>query len=92
MAHLLKAASAVGRICVLEIEAEAPNSLQDATFGDSHTIWAQHSSGSFTQFDLRESTKPMDGINRVASTWNPNGSVTFITDNQERWEAPYDDV
>ncbi|KAH6910780.1 hypothetical protein BKA70DRAFT_1271501 [Coprinopsis sp. MPI-PUGE-AT-0042] len=70
----------------------AEGSISDAAFGDSHTIWAQHSSGSFTQFDLRESTKPMDAINRVSTTWNPNGSVTFITDNKERWEVPYDDV
>ncbi|KAG5220604.1 WD40 repeat protein [Salix suchowensis] len=36
--------------------------VTDIAFGDSHAIWAQHSSGTFAQLDLRNCTKPLDSI------------------------------
>jgi WD repeat-containing protein 24 len=59
---------------------------------DSHAICAQHSSGMFSQIDLRDSTKPLDLIPRVAATWEASGSVAFVADRTRRWEVPYDDV
>ncbi|TFK20632.1 WD40 repeat-like protein [Coprinopsis marcescibilis] len=67
-------------------------SISDIAFGDSHALWAQHSSGTFSQFDLRETSKPIDSISRVSGTWGPRGSLAFITDHRSRWETPYDDI
>ncbi|KAH9481800.1 GATOR complex protein WDR24 [Psilocybe cubensis] len=66
--------------------------VTDITFGDSHAIWAQHTSGSFSQIDLRDATKPIDAIPRVATTWEATGSMAFVVDKADRWEVPYDDI
>ena len=64
----------------------------DIAFRDSHALWAQHATGSFSQFDLRDVTKPIDSMPRVAATWDVSGSVTFVADVNDRWEIPYDDM
>lgn len=66
----------------------------DLHFRDSHALWTQNSSGAFTQLDLREATKPIDAIPRVATTWDATGSLGFVVDDSasNRWEVPYDDV
>jgi WD repeat-containing protein 24 len=65
----------------------------DVAFADSHAIWAQHRSGTFSQFDLRETVKPLDAIPRVAIAWKPSGTLAFALDHRKRlWEIPYDDV
>lgn len=64
----------------------------DIAFADSHAIWAQHSSGSFSQLDLRYSSKPLNAITRTAVTWDPVGTLAFVTDQRKRWDIPYDDV
>ncbi|KIM46428.1 hypothetical protein M413DRAFT_441521 [Hebeloma cylindrosporum] len=66
--------------------------VTDIAFGDSHALWAQHATGSFSQFDLRAVTKPIDSMPRVAATWEVSGSVTFVADANDRWEIPYDDI
>ncbi|KAF8886054.1 hypothetical protein CPB84DRAFT_1787859 [Gymnopilus junonius] len=70
----------------------AEGGVTDIAFSDPHALWAQQASGSFSQFDLRETTKPIDAIPRVAATWEAGGSIAFVTDNKERWEIPYDDI
>lgn len=67
-------------------------SLLDVAFADSHAMWAQHSTGAFSQLDLRYSHKPLDAIPRVAATWDAAGSLAFVTDRPRRWEIPYDDL
>ncbi|KAF9020966.1 hypothetical protein BDZ89DRAFT_1201771 [Hymenopellis radicata] len=62
------------------------------TFGDSHAIWTQHSSGMFSQIDLRDSGKPLDSVPRVSATWEASGSLAFVSDQKQLWEAPYDDI
>ena len=64
----------------------------DISFRDSDAIWTQHISGSFTQFDLREMTRPLDAIPRVSMSWEPAGSVAFVVDRKLQWEVPYDDM
>ncbi|KAF8813412.1 hypothetical protein BYT27DRAFT_7158298 [Phlegmacium glaucopus] len=66
--------------------------ISDIAFGDSHAIWAQHASGSFSQIDLRDATKPLDAIPRVAATWEVTGSIAFVTEKKNHWEIPYDDL
>jgi hypothetical protein len=66
--------------------------VPDISFRDSHAIWTQHISGTFTQFDLREMTRPLDAIPRVSLSWEPAGSVAFIVDRKLQWEVPYDDT
>ncbi|KAK0480270.1 hypothetical protein IW261DRAFT_1551305 [Armillaria novae-zelandiae] len=66
--------------------------VTNMTFGDSHAIWAQHSSGMFSQIDLRDATKPLDAITKVSTTWEASGSLAFVSDDKQLWEAPYDDV
>ncbi|KAI0062106.1 hypothetical protein BV25DRAFT_1900133 [Artomyces pyxidatus] len=66
--------------------------VTDVAFGDSHALWAQHTSGTFSQLDLRQSYRPMDAIPRVAATWDASGSLTFVSDRKSRWEVPYDDI
>ncbi|KAI9063837.1 hypothetical protein FKP32DRAFT_1571226 [Trametes sanguinea] len=61
-------------------------------FGDSHALWALHSSGTFSQLDLRQCRKPLDAIPRSAISWNTTGSIAFVTDRPKRWEVPYDDI
>lgn len=67
-------------------------STTDMTFADSHALWVQHPSGAFSQMDLRYCDKPLDSVPRTALTWTPTGSLTFVSDNVEQWEIPYDDV
>ena len=64
----------------------------DLTFADSHAIWAQHASGTFSQIDLRDATKPIDAIPRVATTWEATGSLAFVTERKDPREIPYDDL
>ncbi|CAL1708081.1 unnamed protein product [Somion occarium] len=66
--------------------------VTDMVFGDPHSIWAQHFSGSFSQFDLRQMLKPLDAVPRVAATWDVSGSLVFVADRPRRWEVPYDDI
>ncbi|KAJ7509976.1 hypothetical protein B0H11DRAFT_1168825 [Mycena galericulata] len=66
--------------------------VTDIAFRDSHAIWASHSSGMFSQIDLREATKPIDAIPRVAAAWEASGSLAFVADRKLRWEVPYDDL
>ncbi|KAJ3813050.1 hypothetical protein F5876DRAFT_36006 [Lentinula aff. lateritia] len=64
----------------------------DFAFGDPNTLWTQHSSGMFSQLDLRDATKPVDAIPRVSLTSNASGSLTFVSSSANRWEIPYDDI
>ena len=66
--------------------------FQDIAFRDSHALWAQNASGSFSQLDLRDTTKPLDNIPRSAVTWSANGSLTFVADRKDIWEIPFDDM
>ncbi|KAH8107815.1 hypothetical protein BXZ70DRAFT_912770 [Cristinia sonorae] len=70
----------------------AEGGVTDILFADSHALWAQHCSGSFSQFDLRQTSKPLDAIPRTAMTWNVIGSLAFATDKPRRWEIPFDDT
>ncbi|KAK7044083.1 SEA (Seh1-associated) complex subunit [Paramarasmius palmivorus] len=71
----------------------ADGGLTDLVFGaDSHAVWGQHSSGTFSQIDLRDATKPIDTIERVAVGWEASGSLAFVADKKEEWEVPYDDI
>ncbi|KAF5368038.1 hypothetical protein D9758_004483 [Tetrapyrgos nigripes] len=64
----------------------------DVVFGDSHAIWAQHSTGMFSQIDLRDTIRPIDAIPRATVAWEASGSLTFVADPQREWEVPYDDL
>ncbi|OJT12907.1 hypothetical protein TRAPUB_10538 [Trametes pubescens] len=66
--------------------------VTDIEFGDSHSLWAVHQSGTFSQLDLRQSRKPLDAIPRTAISWNTTGAIAFVTDRPKRWEIPYDDI
>ncbi|TFK37938.1 hypothetical protein BDQ12DRAFT_713152 [Crucibulum laeve] len=66
--------------------------VTDLAFNDAHAIWTQNMSGAFCQIDLRDATKPLDAIPRVATTWEPTGSLAFVSENKARWEVPFDDV
>lgn len=68
------------------------NVVSDVVFADSHTLWAQHYSGTFSQLDLRYSMRTLDAIPRTAATWDPTGSLVFVSDHPQKWEIPYDDV
>jgi len=65
---------------------------EDIAFSGSHAIWAHHTSGAFTQFDLHETTKPLDAIPRAALSWEATGSMAFVVDRKDNCEIPYDDV
>ena len=67
-------------------------SIIDIDFADSHALWTVHSSGTFSQLDLRHCRKPLDAVPRSAISWNTTGSIAFVTDKPKRWEIPYDDV
>ena len=72
---------------------QAPNCrFLDLTFADSHTVWTQHFSGTFSQIDLRDCIKPIDTVPRVALSWEASGSLAFVSDRKLRWEIPYDDM
>jgi hypothetical protein len=64
----------------------------DIAFTDLHTLWAQHSSGTFSQLDLRYSYKPIDVIPRTSLTWEAGGGVAFVSGKKARWEVPFDDM
>ncbi|KAJ3718424.1 hypothetical protein C8R42DRAFT_144193 [Lentinula raphanica] len=64
----------------------------DIAFGSSNTIWTQHGSGTFSQLDLRDATKPVDAIPRESLTLDASGSLTFVSSIVNRWEVPYDDI
>ncbi|EMD38736.1 hypothetical protein CERSUDRAFT_112461 [Gelatoporia subvermispora B] len=66
--------------------------VTDLEFGDSSVIWAQHHSGTFSQLDLRDASRPVDAIPRAALSWHAAGCLTFAADKPKRWEIPYDDV
>ncbi|KAJ7594255.1 hypothetical protein C8J56DRAFT_926294 [Mycena floridula] len=72
--------------------ATADGAITDIAFRDSHTIWGVHSSGMFSQIDLRETSKPLDTVMRTAVTWGASGSLAFVADHRLKWEAPYDDI
>lgn len=63
----------------------------DIAFKDSQTLWAQHSSGAFSQLDLRDARAPLDAVPRVAATWEITGSLTFVADKPSATELPYDE-
>lgn len=65
--------------------------FSDITFKDSQTLWAQHSSGAFSQFDVRDVRAPLDAVPRVAATWEVTGSLTFVADKPLAAELPYDE-
>ena len=67
-------------------------SYVDIAFADSHTLWAQHSSGTFSQLDLRQSYKQIDSIPRTSVTWRAGGGLAFVSARKSQWEVPYDDV
>ncbi|KAJ3772857.1 hypothetical protein FB446DRAFT_642775 [Lentinula raphanica] len=64
----------------------------DIAFGSSNTIWTQHGSGTFSQLDLRDATKPVDAMPRESLTLDASGSLTFVSSIVNRWEVPYDDI
>ncbi|KAK2464502.1 hypothetical protein APHAL10511_003481 [Amanita phalloides] len=70
----------------------AEGSLTGVDFADSHAIWALQASGTFSQFDLRDASKPSASVPRVALTWEVSGSFTFVSDRKCRNEIPYDDI
>ncbi|EGN95979.1 hypothetical protein SERLA73DRAFT_93871 [Serpula lacrymans var. lacrymans S7.3] len=66
--------------------------VTDIAFCDSHSMWAQHASGTFAQLDLRQSVKPISAVPRVSLSWGISGSLAFVSDRQTRCEVPYDDL
>jgi hypothetical protein len=46
----------------------------------------------FSQIDVREASRPIDAIPRMAASWEASGSLAFVADRKVRWEVPYDDV
>ena len=64
----------------------------DIEFADPYTLLAQNTSGTFTQLDMRDVTKPLDTISRASITWTPNSTLAFVIDNAPRSEIPYDDM
>lgn len=66
--------------------------VTDITFGDSHAMWALHSTGLFSQLDLRDCIKPLDSMPRTAASWNAPGSLAFVTERASNWELPFDDI
>ncbi|KIL58397.1 hypothetical protein M378DRAFT_112090 [Amanita muscaria Koide BX008] len=64
----------------------------DVEFADSHAMWTLHHSGGFSQLDLRDATKPIDAVPRVALTWSASESITFASDQGHQSEVPYDDI
>ncbi|KZT22867.1 WD40 repeat-like protein [Neolentinus lepideus HHB14362 ss-1] len=64
----------------------------DVVWRDAHAMWAHHSSGTFSQLDVRHSIKPLDSIPRVAVDWQATGALAFVADRRPKWEVPYDDI
>ena len=87
----MKAASQVCGIYISRVS-ERPDRLPpDVAFRDSQTLWAQHSSGVFSQFDVRDARAPLDAVPRVAATWEVTGCLTFVADKPSVTELPYDE-
>lgn len=82
----------VHSLTVAALYSTADTDSPDIAFGDSHAIWTQHLSGTFSQIDLRDSTKPLDAIPRASASWEASGALAFTTDRASQWELPYDDV
>jgi hypothetical protein len=78
--------------CMLVSSVVDLTNVVDIAFRDSHGLWAQHASGTFSQLDMRDSIRPLDAIPRVAATWEASASVAFVADRRKAWEAPYDDM
>ncbi|KIM74206.1 hypothetical protein PILCRDRAFT_711720 [Piloderma croceum F 1598] len=66
--------------------------VADIAFADSHTIWAQHPSGTFSQLDIRQSSRPIDAIPRTCVSWEAGGGLAFVSGRKSPWEVPFDDV
>ncbi|KAN0107163.1 hypothetical protein V8E52_010470, partial [Russula decolorans] len=66
--------------------------VTDIEFRDSHALWAQHTSGTFAQLDLRNSYRPLDAVPRLAASWAVSDSLAFVADKKIPWEIPYDDI
>ncbi|KZV67776.1 hypothetical protein PENSPDRAFT_610968 [Peniophora sp. CONT] len=66
--------------------------VTDIAFRDSHALWAQHTSGAFSQLDLRNAYRPIDGIPRSSASWDAAGTLTFVADDSPNFEPPYDDL
>ena len=72
---------------------DRPLPIIDLAFGDPDVVWAQHSSGTFSQIDLRDCTKLLDVVPSKAVTWEASGSLAFVARRKEDpWQIPYDDV
>lgn len=78
--------------CTITNTLDIAEKNEDLDFADSHALWVSHPSGAFSQMDLRYCEKPIDAVPRVAITWNPTASFTFVTSKAKLWEVPYDDV
>ena len=91
MVPLLKGASQVSNLHSSRVGELADWLFTDIAFKDSQTLWAQHSSGVFSQFDVRDARAPLDAVPRVAATWEVTGSLTFVADKPSMTELPYDD-
>ncbi|KAF9457119.1 hypothetical protein BDZ94DRAFT_1302117 [Collybia nuda] len=70
----------------------AEGGVNDIAFADSDALLAHHSSGTFSQIDLRNCTKPLDAISRTPMSWEVSGSLAFVTASKTKWEVPYDDI
>ncbi|KAF8581844.1 hypothetical protein K439DRAFT_1392321, partial [Ramaria rubella] len=70
----------------------AEGGITDIAFSDSHKLWAQHANGTFAQHDLREATRPLDAIPRVALSFAACGALAFVANKQPAVEIPFDDV
>lgn len=64
----------------------------DIAFADPYTMWAQHSSGTFSQLDVRQSHRPIDAIPQTSLAWEATGGLAFVTAKKGRWEIPFDDM
>lgn len=65
--------------------------LADFAFSSPDVLWACHSSGTFSQTDLREVRKPLNAIPSVAATWEVTGSLAFVNHPNDVQEIPYDE-
>ena len=79
-------------VCIDGGQPEICTPITDIEFRDSHALWAQHSSGTFAQLDLRNSYRPLDAVPRLAASWTVSNSLTFVADKKNQWEVPYDDM
>lgn len=66
--------------------------VTDIEFSDPYTLLAQNTNGTFTQLDMRDISKPIDAVSRMATCWTPQGGIGFVLDRSSSWEVPYDDM